>query len=102
MSALASLPTAGTVASFDVELGDDGDNGRQIGLILDNDPWIDEVGLTVRAMAARDVDDAIDAFGGRRGAIRRRVAFATARFLPAQLGVSAAKGSGLPMRFPPG
>jgi len=68
---------------------------------LDNDPWVYEVGLTVWAMAARDVDDAIDAFRGRRGAVRRRVTFASARLLPAQLGVLAAKGSGLPMRFSP-
>jgi hypothetical protein len=101
MAALAIESAAGTIARFNVELGDDGDDGRQIGLILDNDPWVHEVGLTVWAMAARDVDGAIDAFRGRRGAVRRCVTFASARPLPSRLGVLAAKGSGLPMRFAP-
>lgn len=53
MAALAIAPAIGTIAGFDVELRDDGDEGWQIGLILDNDPWIDEVGLTIGAAWAR-------------------------------------------------
>jgi hypothetical protein len=49
MAALALTPTAGAIAGLDVELRDDGNAGRQVGLILDHDPWIDEVGLTIGA-----------------------------------------------------
>jgi hypothetical protein len=102
MTTLAIVSAARTITGFNVELRDDRDDGRQIGLILDNDPWIDEVGLTVWAVAARDMEDAIDTFRGRCGAVRRCVALAPSRFLPAKLEVPAAKRSGLPMRFPAG
>src|SRR5271169_3166397 len=59
------LPAAGTVTGLDVELGDDRNDGRQIGLILDNDARIDECDRTVGTGTAGDVDDAIDAFGRR-------------------------------------
>lgn len=71
-------------------------------MILDNDPGIDKVGVTIRAMTTRDVDDTIDAFRGWWGTVGRCVAFASARFLSAKLEVPAAKGSGLPMDFAPG
>jgi hypothetical protein len=49
MAALAITPATGAIAGLDVELRDDGDDGRQTGLILDQDAWMDQVGLTIGA-----------------------------------------------------
>ena len=42
MSALLTLPATGTIAGLDLELSDDRDNRRQIGLILNDRVAFDE------------------------------------------------------------
>jgi hypothetical protein len=95
MAALLALAATGTIAGLDVELGDDKDNGRQVGLILDDDFGIDERHLTVGARAAGDVDDAVDMLGLRRGAVGRRMAFTAAGALLAFQELPAAEARGL-------
>jgi hypothetical protein len=68
MAALAVTAAAGAVTGLDVELGDDGDDGRQIGLILDNDLVVIERGMAVGTFVTGHVDDAIDLVGSRDGA----------------------------------
>jgi hypothetical protein len=102
MATLTVAPTTGTIPRLDVELRDDRNDRRQIGLILDDHAGFEEVGLTIGTAQTRDVNDAINPFGRRRGAIGRGVTFATAGFLGVGLDVPATEGSRLPMRFAPG
>jgi hypothetical protein len=67
MSALDALSAARTVAGLDMELGDEGHDGRQIGLVLRDDPGIDQFHVAVRAHAARDVEGAVDLFRSGNG-----------------------------------
>jgi len=97
MSALALLLAVRAVAGLDVELRDDGNNGRQVGLILDADAGADKLGLTVGALRTRDLDDAVDVFGGRCGPIGSGVAFASTWLFGPFLGLSTTEGSGLSM-----
>src|SRR5271157_1151878 len=99
MSALTALPATGTPTGLDVELGDDGDDGREIGLVLDDDFRIHEGDLAVRADTARHGKDAIDAFGGRRGSEVGRVPSFAARFFLAFFEVAAAEMASLAMRL---
>jgi hypothetical protein len=101
MATLAIAPATGAIPSLDVELRDDRDDRRQIGLILDDHAGVEEDGLTIGTAETRNINDAINPFRRRRGAVGRWVAFAPARFLPAHLAMSATKGSSLPMRFAP-
>lgn len=80
MSALDALPAAGTVASLDVELGDDGHDGRQIGLVLHDDLRINQFHIAVRTETAKDWDGAADLFRGRGGPQFGLVPWASAGF----------------------
>jgi hypothetical protein len=102
MATLTIAPATGAVSRFNVELRDDGDDGRQIGLILDDHAGIEEVGLTIGTTKTRHVDDPIHPFGWRRGAIGRCVTFVPAGFLGMGLEISSAEGSRLAMGCPPG
>ena len=64
-------------------------------MILDHHVGIDERHLTVGALAAGDVDDAIDAFGRGRGPEVGLMTLAAAGFLFAFLELAAAKAGGL-------
>lgn len=67
MPPLDALTTAGAEAGLDIELGDDGHNGRQVGLILHHLAWIDQLDTAIRTQATRHVDDPINMLGlGRR------------------------------------
>ncbi len=78
-----SLPTlkiGSRVRCTDVE----GNDGRQ-------------VGLTIGTAWARYLNNAIDAFGRRRGAVGGWVSFVSSWLLRTRLEITSAKGSGLPM-----
>ena len=78
MATLARAPATGAIAGFDVELRDDRDDRRQIGLILDDHAGIKEFGLTIGTAEARYINDPINPLWRRRGAVGRWVAFASA------------------------
>ena len=99
MAALTALPATRTIAGLNVELCDDRDNGRQVGLILNHRVAFNEFRGAVGTGAARNLNDPIDPFGRRRGAVGWRMAFAPPRFLLAFLEFVTAKGSGLPICF---
>jgi hypothetical protein len=99
MSALDALPTARTVAGLDVELGDDGHDWRQIGLVLRDDLRIDQFHMAVWTEAARDVEGAVDLFWGRRGPQLGLMPWATPGFFLASFQLAAAEVPGLPVRL---
>jgi len=70
-------------------------------LILDNHAGVEEVGLTIGTAEAWYINDPINPLRRRRGAVGCWMAFASAGFLPTQLGMTATKGSGLPMGLAP-
>jgi hypothetical protein len=66
---------------------------------LNHTAGVDEWCGTVGTGATGNLDDSIDTFGWRRGAVGRRMAFATTRFLFTFLEFETAKGGGLAIRF---
>jgi len=101
MATLAIASATGAITRLDIELRDDRDDRRQIGLILDNHAEVEEVGLTIGTAEAWYINDPINPLRRRRGAVGGWMAFVPAGFLPTQLDVSATKGSGLPMGLAP-
>ena len=97
MAALATEAADRTVARLHVELGDDGDDRRQVSLVLDDNAGINERAVALGTAGTGDWDDAVDAFGRRRGAIGGWMAAAAAGPLLAFLGMAAAEGRGLPV-----
>jgi hypothetical protein len=95
MASLTTEPADRTVTGLAVELGDARDDGRQVGLVLDDDAGIDERAVALRTGSTRDLDDPIDAFGGRRGAVGRGMAGTATGLLLAFLGLTTAKRRGL-------
>ena len=81
VSALMAPSATRTVAGLDLKLGNDRDNRRQVGLVLDDGVAFDEFRGTVGTGAARHFDNAVDALGRRNRTVGCRVAFATPRFL---------------------
>jgi len=102
VSALGALPAARAVAGFDIELRDQGHDGRQIGLILDDEARIDQGHLAIGTEATGHVDPAVDAFGRRRGPQVGWMSWFATRFFAACLALAAAEGSGLAVELPPG
>ena len=96
MATLMSLATARTEAGLDIELGHDGNDGRQVGLILDDLAGIDKWHMAIGTLGARHVDDAIDLLGGGRRSQGRLMAFGPARPVAFFLGFAAAKAARLP------
>ena len=78
MTSLMVFAAARTNAGFDVELGDDGHDGRQVGLVLHDDARIAKRHMAVGTLAARHVDDAIDLLGSRGGPLCCLVPFGPA------------------------
>jgi hypothetical protein len=102
MAAVLTLSAARTIAGLHVELSDDRNYGWQIGLILNHHAWFDEWNGAVGTSVARDFDNPVDAFRGRRRTKGRRMALTTARFLLAFLELVTAKRSRLPIGLTPG
>src|SRR4029077_8419543 len=97
MASLASLATARTKAGFDVELGDDGHNGRQVGLVLHDGFGIDQGDIAFGTYAAGHADGAVDVIGrGNRAKVTLVSAPSTGLFL-AFFQLAAAEVPGLPM-----
>ena len=93
-------PATRTVAALDVELSDDGYNGRQIGLVLDADLRIDQFRVAIGTEAASDVDGAVDLFGRGRGPQFGLVSLGSPGFFLAFFQLGAAEVSGLTMGLP--
>jgi hypothetical protein len=93
MSALDALAATRTVAGLDVELSDQGRDGRQIGLVLHEDLGIEQFYVAIRTEAAVDGDGAVDLFQGVSGPQLGLVPWALARLL------ATAEVSGLPVRL---
>jgi hypothetical protein len=99
MPALPPLSAARTPAGLDVELGDDGHDGWQIGLILNKDVRIDQFDMAIGTDATGHVDDPIDLLGSGRGPQVGLVSLASARPFFAFLVRAPAKRVGLPVRL---
>ncbi len=95
MPRLVILSALGAVAGGEVELGDDGNDGRQVGLILDHDLGGVEGDVTIGTLRQRHVDRAIDVFRCWERSQGSRMAVGTARFLAAPFKFAAAKTCGL-------
>ena len=92
MAALTILMTAGAIASGNLELRDDGGNGRQIGLKLNDAAAIVQRGVTVGALKERHIHDTVRRGGGTQG---RDMATLSAGLFAAFLQGAAAKAIGL-------
>jgi hypothetical protein len=92
MPSLPALAAAGAVAGLYVELSDDRHDGRQVGLVLDDDAGVAQWHVAGRAFVYGHVDDAINLLGSGHGAESRlvsleasgRLEFAGLRFLAAE------------------
>ena len=95
MAALAKAATAGAVAGFDIELGDEGNDGWQVGLELHDQPWIEQRSVAVGAFGTGHINDAVDLVGGGCRANVGGMAVLAAGFFAAFFQLAAAKTRGL-------
>ena len=99
MPALPALTATGAAAGFDVELGDDRHDGRQVGLILHDLILVVQIDIAQRAFVERNIDDAVDLVGcGDRTEVGG-MALTAAGLLGFGGALLAAKGMGLAMAF---
>src|ERR1035438_1764643 len=96
---LMPLSATRTEATLDIELCDDWNDRRQVGLILHVDFRIDQFDVAGWTKSARNLDDAIDLCWRRRGPEVGLVSLASARLLAAFLEFGTAKDPRLPMRL---
>src|ERR1019366_7039019 len=96
---LMPLSATRTEATLDIELRDDWNDRRQVGLILHVDFRIDQFDVAGWTKSARNLDDAIDLCWRRRGPEVGLVSLASARLLAAFLEFGTAKDPRLPMRL---
>src|SRR6516225_1929744 len=96
MSALDALSAA---AGLDMELGDEGNDGRQIGLVLHDDLGIDQFHVALRAHAARDVEGAVDLFRSGNGPQLGLVPWMSPGLFLASFQLAAAEVPGLTVRL---
>ena len=94
MAALAKAATAGAVAGFDIELGDEGNDGWQVGLELHDQPWIEQRSVAVGAFGTGHINDAVDLVGGGCRANVGGMAVLAAGFFAAFFQLAAAKTRG--------
>jgi hypothetical protein len=100
---LPVLAAAGAEAGVDVEPGDEGDDGRQVGLVLDEHTGVAQGHVAGGALGKRHVDDAVDLLGRGHGAQRGRVPLGPPGLVGcAGLGFLAAERVGLAVRFSAG
>jgi hypothetical protein len=103
MASLPVLPAARTVAGLDVELGDNGDDGRQVRLVLHDDVGVAQGHVAGGAFGNGDVEDTSDLLGRRDGAEGGLVPRGAARlFECAGLRLFAAERVGLAVLFAAG